>query len=385
MKILFITARYFPHRGGLESVVQHLAEEFTDKGHQVLIVSNRYPRKLPVTEVINEIQVIRLNFILPEIYHLKNLRFDLWLAGLWYHFFTMRALCSIIHRFQPDIVNTHYLNEVAEFSGRCLSKYFKLLPWIVSLHGGDVEGEPKLGYRHKERFLTFTRQAQNLTACSVFLANQAVEIAPELAHKITVVHNGVDVHRFSKAKPNLVARPYILAVGQLVFHKGFDILIKAFAPLIGKYPLVDLWIAGDGSHRQALEMLTREREMDGRVKMLGRVDENTVASIMAGALFIVVPSRKEPFGIVALEAMASGKLVLATPVGGLSEFIPCPPNRLVPPNISAWTYALDEWLKTSESDKLVSERNFNAANRLDWSKVAERYLEVYKQALQQYG
>ena len=71
MRILFITSRFAPHRGGLETVVKESAALLAARGHQVEIVTNRYPRKLPTNELINGIPVHRLTFLFPQI---RNLR-----------------------------------------------------------------------------------------------------------------------------------------------------------------------------------------------------------------------------------------------------------------------------------------------------------------------
>ncbi len=380
MRIVLITARYLPHRGGLESVVAHLAQEYIKLGHSVRIVTNRYPRRLPAHEVIDGIQIDRLHFLLPDINYLRRYRLDLWFAGWWYRLATQRALRRIIAEFKPDIINSHYLNEAAEFSGRCLAGAASRTPWIISLHGGDVDGEPYMSAARKERFVRLSRQANHLTACSGFLSAQAQKLETALKDKITVIHNGVDVQRFACASPYTADRPYIFAVGQLAPHKGFDLLIQAFAQVAPAYPQVQLRIAGDGMQRLLLEDLIRDQKLDDRVKLLGKVDEAQVASIMAGSLFIAMPSRREPFGIVALEGMAAGKPVLATPVGGLPEFLPVPPNRLVEPELPDWTQALDEWLGQALDGQLSALGNQDEARRHDWSSVAQQYLRVYQAA-----
>lgn len=379
MRILLIASRYLPHRGGLESVVYHLAREFRQQGHTVQIVTNRYPRTLPAQEEMDGVQVTRLHFLLPDLKYLRNSRFDLWLAGLWVRFYTVQALRRIIHEFQPDIINNHYLNEVAEFTS--LANHSPIIPWAISLHGGDVDGEPLFGRKNKERFCRLSQQANGLTACSNFLAIQAQTLDPVLKDKIKVIHNGVDAERFANAKPYPADCPYILAVGQLSSHKGFDLLIEAFAQTAGKYPQVQLWIAGDGAQRAELEMLIHEKELVRRVQLLGKVDEAAVASLMAGCLFVVMPSRREPFGIVALEGMASGKPVLASPVGGLPEFLPVPPNRLVVSEVADWAVALDEWLALALRGKLKANGNIEEARRHDWNRVAGQYLQVYEHAI----
>ncbi len=73
MRILMVSARYLPHRGGSESVVQHLAREFVRRGHRVQIITNRYPRSLPPVETIGGVKVKRLQFLLPEMAYLKKL------------------------------------------------------------------------------------------------------------------------------------------------------------------------------------------------------------------------------------------------------------------------------------------------------------------------
>jgi glycosyltransferase involved in cell wall biosynthesis len=381
MRILLISARYLPHRGGLESVVHHIAREFRQQGHSVQIITSRYPRSLPYKEVIDGMQVTRLHFLLPDQKYLRNYRFDLWLAGLWFYFYSSQVIRRTINEFQPDVINNHYLNEVAEFTPRSLTGRFSTIPWVISLHGGDVDGEPLLGRTNKERFSRLSRQAYGLTACSNFLAAQARTLEPALQGKIQVIHNGVDVQLFAEASPFPTDHPYILAVGQLSSHKGFDLLIEAFAQEAGKYPQVQLWIAGEGQERSALELLISQNKLKQRVQFMGKVDEVTVASLIAGCLFIAMPSRREPFGIVALEGMAAGKPVLATPVGGLPEFLPVPPNRLVPPDATAWTGALDEWLHLAESGKLQVGGNAEAAAQHGWSSVANQYLRVYQQVL----
>ncbi|MFZ5919802.1 MAG: glycosyltransferase family 4 protein [Chloroflexota bacterium] len=381
MRILLISARYLPHRGGLESVTHHLAQEFCRQGHTVQIVTRRYPRALPATEEMDGVQVTRLHFLLPDWTYLLRFRFDLWLAGLWYRFYDTRALRRTINDFQPDIINNHYLNEVADFTGRCVAKLSVAIPWVVSLHGGDVDGEPLFSRISKERFSRLSRQANGLTACSNFLAIQARTLEPALQGKIEVIHNGVDAKGFANAKPYPADHPYIFAVGQLASHKGFDLLIQAFAQVAGKYPNVQLWIAGDGSQRTALETLIQQKKLVERVQLLGRVNEVMVASLMAGCSFVAMPSHREPFGIVALEAMAAGKCVLATPVGGIPEFLPCPPNRMVVPEQSAWSNALDEWLALAMSGQLMANGNIQEALKRDWSNVARQYLQIFDQVI----
>lgn len=382
MRILLVTARYYPHRGGLETVVHHLAEEFQRAGHQVLIITNRYPRSLPAHEVIDEIPVRRMQFLYPQMTFVKETTPVLLAASFWFVLFTTWRLRRTIREFKPDVVNLHYLGAPAWFLS--ILNAFTRFPWVVSLHGGDVDGEPHLNNQRMRLFKRATGRAEIVTACSKDLLIQAMALSPTL-EKLRVIHNGVDVELFAKARSYEHPRPYVAAVGQLVEHKGFDLLINSFADVAATRPDVDLLIAGEGDSRQKLTALIKEREVVERVHLLGRVDENKVASLMAGSVFVAVPSRREPFGIVALEGMAAGKTVLATAVGGIPEFLPNGINRHTAPERKAWSDALEDLLSKHNSGELAGESNRAVARKFQWGNVAERFLEAYADARASFG
>src|SRR5579872_510198 len=301
MRVLLGVPRYFPYRGGVETVVRHLAAELIRQGHEVRIVTNKYPRSLPRSEQVEGIEVWRSMFLLPEFLHLKAGRPDLWLAGWLFGPLSTLSLFRMMQRFRPDVVHLHYLGS--------LSPFFEFLhrlrpvPTIASLHGGDVEAEPFRSRFHMKVFQAVLRQSSAVTTCSENLRQTALKVAPDSAHKLMVVHNAVDLELFSTAAPFPHPRPYIAAVAQLVWHKGFDFLIEVFSGLEAEFPELDLLIAGEGPERGALEKLIARLGLAGRVVLLGSVPESVVAQVMAGARVVAVPSRREPFGIVALEAL----------------------------------------------------------------------------------
>jgi len=340
--VLLLTSRYLPHRGGLETVISHLAAELIKNNHEVVIGTNRYPRLLPTFDTIDGVAVRRFSFIEPEWAALKHLRPDLFASGLWFKHAATEQLNKWIRGFHPDVVNLHYLGAPAGFLFRTRKK--QPFPLVVSLHGGDVTGEPTISRLKMERFVHTTNAANSITACSRALASQAEALNPVITGRIQTIHNAVDCSLFAAASPAVPGYPFILGVGQLSVHKGFDLLIRGFASLADQYPKVKLIIAGHGDQRESLELLAKENGLKERVVFTGKVDEDTVASLMKGCLFLAVPSRQEPFGIVALEGMAAGKIVLATPVGGIPEFLPVPPNVFVQPDEASWKDALNQTL-----------------------------------------
>jgi glycogen(starch) synthase len=378
VKILLVASRYLHHRGGLATVVHHLAQEFHSSGHEVLVVANRYPRSLPDNETIDGVSVKRLLFLYPQSRFLRQKRADLLLASFWYVWWTTCALARVIRDYEPDVVNLHYLASPGFFLW--LLQPWLRFPWVVSLHGGDVRGEPYRSRFNAWLFQAAMSRADSITACSGRLAAEAIQLAPVPPGKMHVIHNGVDCERFATATPYAHPRPYVVAVGQLVPHKGFDLLINAFGDVADAFPDVDLLIAGDGECRSQLTELISLRGLARRVHLIGRVDEHTVASLMAGCLFVAVPSRREAFGIVALEGMAAGKRVLATPVGGIPEFLLPATNRMAEPGQAVWAKALADWLSLDRS-VLDGAANRVWAQRLGWPQVAPQYLHACSEAI----
>jgi len=375
MRILIIPSRYLPHHGGVETTVREVSRQLVRSGHAVTIVTNRYPRRLPRHETLDGIPVTRLQFLYPQLAYLKAGRLDLWLAGFVYFPLTLLQLALLLRAGRPDAVNLHYLGGPSLFVW-ILHRLFRF-PLIVSLHGGDVDGEPHRSRFNRWLFRAVLARADAVTACSRALLDQALQLAPDIAPKARVIHNGVDAELFATARPYAHPRPYILAVGQLLRHKGFDDLIAACAQ--ADLADFDLLIAGDGPERQSLQAQAAAEKLNGQVHFLGAASHDRVAALMRGAAAIVIPSRRESFGIVALEAMASGRPIIATPVGGLVEALEEACVSWVPADDSR---KLAEVLirVVLESDDTPSARNQAKAREFAWQAIAGQYLSVFAQA-----
>lgn len=376
MRILLITSRYLPHTGGLEVVVHELAAHLRLGGHKVQIVAQRVPRTLPSHEQIDQTQVIRLLFIYPDLGTLMSGRLGLWLAAIVYLPLTLIKLYGAAQRFKPDVINFHYVGIPALFVW--LLSYLYRVPLIVSLHGGDVNSIPFENRFRCWLFKAILRRASEVTACSKVLLTQALELSPDSASKAHVITNGVDTALFASIAPHDHLRPYIFAVGQLGQHKGFDILLGAFAEIARAYPEIDLLIAGEGREKDVLDAQIQSNGLAGRAVLLGRVSHDQVAAFMKGSLVIVIPSRREPFGIVGLEAMASGRPVIVRRVGGLVEALEeATVTWLEDENPTSLAEALRQVLDRPDRAQ-PSETNQQKAECHSWGHVTEQYLTLYQ-------
>ena len=326
MKVLLISASYHPVLGGLQTVTRQLARSLSESGHEVKVVTNRYPRSLPALETVDGIGVERWPFLYPCLDALRHRRLDLALAGAYYNPAAVFRFARLAASFNPDVVNVHFPEARLEFVLRARRRFpFRL---VVSLHGDEIERwfkntetRPPQARRNLDRLREFLRSADAVTACSQYLLNRASALEPSISGKAQVVYNGYDTSRFTDRRAFPHPRPYVLAYGRHTYKKGFDLLLKAFAVLAERLPHMDLILAGDGEQSQELAALREALGLRDRVILYGRANPEEVIQLLNGCRLVVIPSREEPFGIVAMEAIASGRPVVATRAGGLPEAV----------------------------------------------------------------
>ena len=110
-------------------------------------------------------------------------------------------------------------------------------------------------------------------------------------------------------------------MGRLTRKKGFDLLLQALVQLECLRTAWILILAGEGEELTALKEQARQLGLERRVHFRGRASQEEIVRLLNGCLFLAIPSRVEPFGIVALEGLAAGKRILAMRVGGMAEFL----------------------------------------------------------------
>lgn len=376
MKILLMPSSYPPVLGGVQTVVEKLAQGLLQQGHEVRVVTNQYPRSLAGREIKEGVEIHRYLFLRPDFNDLRRGRWDLFLASFYFYPATLFGLNRIFKEFQPEVVNVHYPDAQIYFILQLRKKYrFRL---IVSLHGHEVEGYKDFFESKRQLLRIILREADAVTACSHYLLNKTIQIEPSIQSKGKAIHNGVDSERFENKTPYRHHRPYLFAFGRLTYQKGFDLLLEAFAAIAGRYGDMDLIIAGEGEERGSLIKIIQRLNLEKRVKLYGRANSEEVVALLNGCEFCVVPSRFESFGITALEAMAAGKYVLAARVGGLPEFLGNTISQLVEPSAEALAKGMEQCLKELVQIQKAAKNNRQIAMERNWSKVIGQYEEVYR-------
>jgi glycosyltransferase involved in cell wall biosynthesis len=214
---------------------------------------------------------------------------------------------------RPDVVYAHFLVPAG-----LIAALAQRAPLVLTAHGQDVANVGRIrGVRAATRWAV--RRAASVVAVSDYLRRELEAKVPEARGKTEVVDCGVDLERFS-VLPGVPGPPAFLCVGTLSERKNVSRLARAFARL-GEGTLT---FVGEGALRGELERLPY-------VRLVGAVPHGRIPAQLARASVVCQPSLVEPFGQSLLEAMACGRSVVATSVGGPPEFVPPEAGVLVDP------------------------------------------------------
>ena len=195
------------------------------------------------------------------------------------------------------------------------------VPTLVTLHNERLHDRPTEQTIGSDRLLGVAlRSADWVTCVSASVLAQVRQVAPEVIAKSSIIYNGLEPpHVLPQPLPT--DAPRLLCLGRLITRKGFDLALTAFASIGNRYPHVSLTIAGDGPARAALEQQAAQLGVSGRVEFAGSVAPEDVPALVNASTIVVMPSRHEPFGLVALDAALMARPIVASRVGGLPEVI----------------------------------------------------------------
>ena len=214
-----------------------------------------------------------------------------------------------------DLIHAHWIptGAVAGMAARRLG-----IPMVLTVHGSD------------SAFLRHGRLRAEVSRFSVRSASHVIPVSETLKAELlafsgaglplTKIHSGVDPSVFLPGSGETGGRS-ILWVGRMTREKGVEYLIRAMKDISIAHPSASLLLVGDGPLRGSLETLARDIGVSEFVSFMGWKDHSEMVSIYAASDIVALPSLSEGLPMVLLEAMASGKPVVATRVGGIPELI----------------------------------------------------------------
>jgi glycogen synthase len=389
-RVLILSWEYPPLiEGGLARHVRKLSEALVDLGVEVHVLT-RGGEGSPAEEEAAGVLVHRIrepsfpSDLGEFVAWVERMNSDMLAAGV-----------ELGDRFEFDLVHGH--DWLVANACDHLARRFET-PLVTTIHAteygrhqGWVKDHPQSYIHGVERWIT--NRSQRVITCSAYMRDQVVDIFGVGAGRITVIPNGIDPADLPRPSAAELARlraefaapeeRLVLLIGRLVYEKGFQLALEAMPKVIEAVPGTRFLVAGSGTHEEELKEQAEELGLMEHGTFLGWIGDDVLHTLYGIADLTVVPSIYEPFGLVALEAMASGCPCIVADTGGLREVVPHEEAGLRFRARDPKALAKVAIRVLSDPDleaRLIAEAKEHV-RRFDWADVAARTAEVYEELL----
>ncbi|MBO8181084.1 MAG: glycosyltransferase family 4 protein [Archaeoglobus sp.] len=288
------------------------------------------------------------------------------------------------------VIHAHVGKDFSFWENSCYGLWSELLgaPFVFHVHSSLLHIEYKKSNRVVKGIRRYIlSKAARIIALSEYWKRQLLQIDGIPSEKIAVIYNFVDIKRFSRHSRTecrkILNLPFdkkiVFGIGRLVERKGYQYLVEAVPYIVEKRKDVVFFIGGKGPLKNYLERQIRELGVEEHVILLGFVPDDTIPVWLKAADIFVMPSTRETFPIVMLEALASGTPFIGSAIGAVPEIITSEEFGLLcePANPKD----LAEKILTGLEKKWNREKIRKYAERFTWENVAERVLKVYREVV----
>jgi len=379
----------FPPRiiGGISPHVYYLSKSLARNGVKVYVVTCDFP-EAPQHEVVDGVEVFRI-----DSYKNPSPDFATWVYLM--NVNMQKEAAALVNSLGGvDVFHAH--DWLVATAGIGLKHVFRK-PLLATMHSTEIGRRNGIHFDYErmihetEAWLTY--EAWKVICCSDYMVSHVRWAFGLPADKLVMAPNGVNADVYAKIENDDLSRfrskfalpeeKIILFVGRLVHEKGVHVLVNAVPKVLGKVN-AKLIIVGNGYMREQLSNIVKSMGFAHKVMFTGFVDDETLRKLQKCADVSVVPSLFEPFGIVALEAMAAKSPVVVSDTGGLSEIVEHDVSGVKVyadnPESLAWGIT-----KVLTDDNYANWLRNNAYKRIqekyDWNKIAQQTKTIYNNVL----
>ena len=334
MRVLLVSWEYPPVVvGGLGRHVHALARRLAAAGHDVRVLS-RQPAGTDASTHPTEDEQVDGVWVLRAAEDPAHLEFErdlvAWTLGM--NHGMLRAAPRWLGDWRPDVVHAH--DWLVAHAAIGLADLLEV-PLVVTLHAteagrhaGWLSSVVSQQVHSVEWWLA--QRADALITCSEAMRTEAAGLFDREPDAISVLHNGIEPRRWRVRRSEVDAArrrhapdgaPLLLYFGRLEYEKGVHDLIAALPRIRRTHPGTRLVIAGHGTHVDFLVEQARAHRVRRAVELVGHLSDRSLAALVTAVDAVVLPSRYEPFGMVALETAAAGAPLVASTAGGLGEVV----------------------------------------------------------------
>jgi glycogen synthase len=383
----------FPPRviGGISPHIYFLSKSLVKQGVKVYVITCDFP-DAPEHEVINGVEVYRVDSY-------KNPAPDF---ATWVYLMNLnmqKETAALTRKLGNEIDVFHAHDWLVANAGIGLKHVFRK-PLLVTMHSTEIGRRDGL-HNNTEKMIHETEawlnyEAWKVICCSDYMISHVKWAFGLPNDKLVMVPNGVNTHVYEEIRNDLKSfrseyaltdEKIVLYVGRLVYEKGIHILINAVPKILQRVNAKFL-IVGSGYMKEQLLNIVRSMGLEHKVLFEGFVDDKTLLKIQKCADVSVVPSLFEPFGIVALEAMAAKSPVVASDTGGLSEIIEHDLTgvKVYPNNPESLAWGISKVLTDDDYRIRIRDNAFRRVQeRYDWEKIAQQTKRIYEGVIGEYS
>jgi glycogen(starch) synthase len=384
----------FPPRivGGISPHVYHLSKSLAKNGVKVYVITCDFPGE-PEHEILDGVEVFRIDSY-------KNPSPDF---ATWVYLMNMnlqKEAATIANRLSGEVDIFHAHDWLVASAGVGLKHVFRK-PLFVTIHSTEIgrrngiHSDYQRMIHETESWLTY--EAWKVICCSNYMISHVKWAFGLPEDKLTMIPNGVNTEESEKTKNTDLSRfrrkfalpeeRIVLFVGRLVYEKGAHVLVNAIPKILEKVN-AKFVIVGNGYMKEPLSNTVKSMGFAHKVMFTGFVDDETLRNLQACADVSVVPSLYEPFGIVAIEAMAAKSPVVVSDTGGLSEIVEHDKTGVKVymnnPDSLAWgtTKVL---LNETYANRIRDDAYKMVQEKYNWDKIAQQTKKVYESVLDDYA
>jgi glycogen(starch) synthase len=384
----------FPPRiiGGISPHVYNLSKSLASNGVKAYVVTCDFPGA-PQHESIDGVEVFRIDSY-------KNPAPDF---ATWVYLMNVnmqKEAAALAHSVGGKIDVFHAHDWLVATAGIGLKHVFRK-PFFATIHSTEIGRRNGIHFDYErmihdtEAWLTY--EAWKVICCSDYMVSHVRWAFGLPADKLVMVPNGVNIEVYEKAEKddlsqfrNRFALPQekiVLFVGRLVYEKGVHVLVNAVPKVLAKVNAKFI-IVGNGYMRDQLANVVKGMGLTHKVLFTGFLDDETLRKLQRCADVSVVPSLFEPFGIVALEAMAAKSPVVVSDTGGLSEIVNHDVDgvKVYTDNPDSLAWGITRVLADEAyANKLRANAYKRVLEKYNWNKIAQQTKSIYEAVLSEYS
>jgi glycogen(starch) synthase len=384
----------FPPRviGGISPHVYFLSKSLAKNGVKVYVVTCDFPGA-PAHEVIDDVEVYRV-----DSYRNPSPDFATWVYLM--NVNMQREAAALVSSLAGKIDVFHAHDWLVANAGIGLKHVFRK-PLLVTMHSTEI-GRREGAHTATERMIHeteawLTYEAWRVICCSEYMMSHVKWAFGLPTDKLAMVPNGVNTHVYEhvgqqnlklfRSRFALPEEKLVLFVGRLVYEKGAHVLINAIPKILTKVD-AKFVVVGSGYMKEQLSNIVKSMGLEQKVLFTGFLDEETLLKLQKCADVSVVPSLFEPFGIVALEAMAAKSPVVVSDTGGLSEIVEHDVTgvKVYPNNPDSLAWGITKILLDETYRNRIRENAYRKVQeKYDWDKIAQQTKRIYEGVLGEYS